>query len=90
MCLAVPGKITHIHTDESGLFTMATTDFCGVEREVCVDTVPEAAEGDYIVVHAGVAISVMNAEEAERAIEDLEKMADFRDNTIYGNENERR
>ncbi|MCM1109806.1 MAG: HypC/HybG/HupF family hydrogenase formation chaperone [Clostridium sp.] len=51
---------------------MATVDFCGVRRQICVDTVENAAVGDYVVAHAGVAISVMNREEAEATLRDLE------------------
>ncbi len=76
MCLAVPGRIIRIVND--GLFNMADVDFCGVERAVCVDTV-DANPGDYIVAHAGVAISVMDADEALATIADLQKMADARD-----------
>lgn len=76
MCLAVPGKILEI--TDNGLFRMARVDFCGVEREACIDTV-EARVGDYIIVHAGVAISVMDAAEAEATIDDLNRMTDFRE-----------
>lgn len=74
MCLAVPGRIVEI--TDNGLFRMARVDFCGVEREACIDTV-EASVGDYIVVHAGVAISVMDADEAQATIDDLNRMADY-------------
>ena len=76
MCLAVPGRVLRIVND--GLFRMADVDFCGVERPVCVDTV-DARPGDYVVAHAGVAISVMNADEAQAAIDDLQRMADVRE-----------
>lgn len=82
MCLAVPGKILSVHKDTSGLFTMATVDFCGVRREVCIDTLPEVRPGDYVVVHAGVAISAMNQTEASAAIDDLKQMAHYRDNIL--------
>lgn len=75
MCLAVPGKIIEIVDD--GLFRMAVTDFLGVRRRVCVDTV-DASTGDYVVAHAGIAISVMNAAEAEATIADLQTMTDYR------------
>lgn len=65
---------------------MATVDFCGVRREVCIDTVVDATEGDYVVVHAGVAISVMNREEAVAAIDDLNRMTDYRESITTGHE----
>lgn len=78
MCLAVPGRILRIVND--GLFNMADVDFCGVVRSVCIDTV-DAEPGDYVVAHAGVAISVMDVNEARAAIVDLQKMADARERT---------
>lgn len=77
MCLAVPGKIMEI--DDDGLFRMAVVDFLGVRRRVCVDTV-DAVPGDYVVAHAGIAISVMDPEAAEATLADLNAMTDFRDN----------
>lgn len=65
---------------------MATVDFCGVRREVCIDTVADATEGDYVVVHAGVAISVMNRDEAVAAIDDLNRMTDYRESITTGHE----
>lgn len=57
---------------------MAEVDFCGVKRKVAVDTV-EVQPGQYVVAHAGVAISVMDPEEALQTINDLNRMADARD-----------
>ena len=83
MCLAVPGRITAICRDDEMPFTMADVDFCGVHRKVCVDTVEPVDVGDYVIVHAGVAISVMDAEQARLTIADLESMTRFREDT-YG------
>lgn len=83
MCLAVPGRITAISRDVDMPLTMADVDFCGVHRRVCIDTVPDAAVGDYVIVHAGVAISVMDAEQARATLDDLETMTRFREQT-YG------
>lgn len=76
MCLAVPGKILQITDD--GIFRMALVDFVGVRRNVCVDTV-DACVGDYVVAHAGIAISVMDADMALATLADLEAMTEFRD-----------
>lgn len=76
MCLAVPGKVLSITDD--GLFRMAEVDFHGVTRRVCVDTV-DVAPGQYVVAHAGVAISVMSPEEALATIRDLDTMTDYRE-----------
>ena len=64
MCLAVPGKI--LHTEERGGTRMARVMFGGITREACLDFVPEARPGDYVMVHVGSAISRVDAEEAER------------------------
>lgn len=80
MCLAVPGKIISLSDSESPL-RMAVVDFQGVRRNICVETVEDAAEGEYVIVHAGVAISKMNVEEALATIADLEAMASGSDNS---------
>jgi len=67
MCLGIPAKILEI--DGSGLLTMGKVDFGGVTREVCLAYVPEAAAGDYVIVHAGFAISRLNEEEALQSLE---------------------
>ena len=85
MCLAVPGKILSIDSD-SGLFTLAEVDFCGVRRQISVDTVEGAQVGRYVIAHAGVAIAVMDERQALDTIADLERMADYRDNTLLSSE----
>lgn len=66
MCLGIPGQITKIwHTEDSNL-PMAQVDFGGVGKEVCLSFTPEAQVGDYVVVHVGFAISIIDEEEAER------------------------
>ena len=57
MCLAVPGKIVDIHS--SGGMKMGNVDFGGVTREVCLEAVPEVQIGNYVIVHAGFALSVL-------------------------------
>lgn len=74
MCLALPGRV--ISVDRSGLLAMAEVDFGGVRRQVCVDTVEAVEPGQYVVSHAGVAISVLDEAEALATIADLEKLAD--------------
>lgn len=55
MCLGVPGKVTAVR-EEHGT-RMATVDFGGVTRSVCLAYVPDAVVGDYTIVHAGFAIT---------------------------------
>jgi hydrogenase expression/formation protein HypC len=65
MCLAVPGKIESI-AEAGPLMRTAQVDFGGVTREVNLACVPEAALGDYVLVHVGIALSVIDPAEAER------------------------
>jgi len=72
MCLAIPGKVAEIQQKE-GVRTGRVL-FGGIAREACLDFVPEAHEGDYVMVHVGFAISVVDKEEAERTYALLESM----------------
>jgi hydrogenase expression/formation protein HypC len=72
MCLGIPGKIVSI-TDSGGL-RMGKIQFGGILREACLEYVPEAAAGDYVIVHAGFAISRVDEEEAARTYQLLEEM----------------
>ncbi|MCL4401419.1 MAG: HypC/HybG/HupF family hydrogenase formation chaperone [Acidobacteria bacterium] len=77
MCLAVPGKITELH--ESDGVRMAKVDFGGISRETCLEYLPEAAPGDYVVVHVGFAISRMDEAEAARTLAYLKEMGELPD-----------
>ena len=72
MCLAVPGRI--LGTEEREESRLGRVEFGGIVREVCLDLVPEAGVGDYVIVHAGFAISRLDAEEAERTYQLLAEM----------------
>jgi len=72
MCLAIPGRIDSIEETPAG--RTAKVQFGGITREVHLDFVPEAAVGDFVLVHVGFAISRMDAEEAERTYQLLEEM----------------
>jgi hydrogenase expression/formation protein HypC len=72
MCLAIPGKI--LETRVIGGMNVGKVQFGGVTRDVYLDYVPEAALGDYVIVHVGFAISRIDPEEAKRTFELLEQM----------------
>jgi len=72
MCLAVPGKV--LETFDRGGLRMAKVQFGGITREACLECVPEAGIGDYVLVHVGFALSVVDEEEAERTYRLLEEM----------------
>lgn len=69
MCLAIPGKITEIREDH-----LATVDILGVTREVALDLTPQAGLGDYVLVHAGFAIEVVDADYALETIELIKEL----------------
>jgi len=60
--------------DRDPLFATAVVDFGGIRRPVSMACVPEAETGDYVLVHAGIAISRVDAEEAAEIFEMLDEM----------------
>ncbi|HHH82491.1 MAG TPA: HypC/HybG/HupF family hydrogenase formation chaperone [Chloroflexi bacterium] len=79
MCLGIPGKI--IEDYEADGLRMGKVDFGGVVREVCLDYVPEAKVGEYVIVHVGFAISVVSEKEARETLKLLEEISSFDDET---------
>ena len=67
MCLAVPGKIIDI-TDDDSTTRRGKVSFGGVVKEINLFFTPEAGIGDYVIVHAGFAISKLNEKEAEQIL----------------------
>ncbi len=63
MCLAIPGKVIKLY-EENGLL-MGNVDFSGTVNMTCMAYVPEVKEGQYVIVHAGFAISILDEEEAQ-------------------------
>jgi hydrogenase expression/formation protein HypC len=63
MCLAVPGKVIELDGN------MGRVDFGGVERELCMDLLPEVEQGSWVLAHAGFAIQVLDEEEAQKTLE---------------------
>lgn len=74
MCLGIPGRITQT-TDVAGML-MGQVDFGGVSRDVCLAYVPEARVGNYVIVHVGFAISLVDEVEAKHTLEILRAMGD--------------
>lgn len=73
MCLGVPGKIVEIYTDRG--LRMCKVDFGGVLREVCIETLSDVKVGDYTIVHAGFALSILNEAEAQETLDLLREMS---------------
>ena len=64
MCLAIPAKITEMKDDG-----LATVDSLGVTRDIALDLTPQATLGDFVLVHAGFAIEVVDADYAQETID---------------------
>ena len=77
MCLAVPGKILKIYQNNST--KMGVVDFSGVELDVCLEAVPDAVVGNYVIVHAGFAISTLTDEEAQETLDLFDQINAFQD-----------
>jgi hydrogenase expression/formation protein HypC len=72
MCLAIPGRILQISMADG--VRVGRVEFGGIVRQTCLDFVPQAAVGDYVMVHVGFAISRVDRQEAERTYEALNNM----------------
>ncbi len=67
MCLAIPGKLVEVF-EENGL-KMGNIDFSGTVNKACLEYVPEIEVGQYTIVHAGFALSILNEEEAQKSFD---------------------
>jgi hydrogenase expression/formation protein HypC len=74
MCLAVPGRILTVLEEENFGLRRRNVDFGGIHREVCLDYTPEARVGDYVLVHVGFALTVVDEREAQRLFELLRQL----------------
>ncbi|MCQ4041321.1 HypC/HybG/HupF family hydrogenase formation chaperone [Streptantibioticus rubrisoli] len=72
MCLAVPGKVLDIE-DRDGT-RMATVDFGGVLKEVCLEYLPDLRVGEYAIVHVGFALQRLDEESAQRTLRLFENL----------------
>ena len=76
MCLAIPGKVIEIQGDDP-LMRSARVNFAGVIKQVSLSCAPEAKTGDYVLVHVGVAISIIDEQEAEETLSFLRQMGEL-------------
>ncbi|WP_428355349.1 HypC/HybG/HupF family hydrogenase formation chaperone [Methyloprofundus sp.] len=76
MCLAVPGKIISISDDEP-LSRTGRIDFSGVTKEVSLAYLPEALINDYVIVHAGFALSIIDQHEAAESLKLFQELDSF-------------
>ena len=81
MCLAVPMQITEIK--DGG---MARVEAMGATRDIAIDLTPDAQVGDYVLVHAGFAIEVVDEQYAAETLELIQQMADMVDDPLFDSE----
>jgi hydrogenase expression/formation protein HypC len=74
MCLGVPAKVLEIRRTD--VPCMGTVDFGGVQREICLDWVPDVREGNYVLIHVGFAISVIDEAEAHETLRLLAELGE--------------
>jgi len=77
MCLGIPGKILSIYEDHGT--KMAKIDFGGVNRDACIEVVPEARPGDWTIIHAGFALNLLSEDEALETLQILQEMSELAD-----------
>ncbi len=72
MCLAVPGRI--VRTEERDATLMADVDFGGIQKSVCLQYLPDATVGDYVIVHVGFAIQRLDEASAQQTLASFENL----------------
>jgi hydrogenase expression/formation protein HypC len=72
MCLAVPGQILSLEDRDGTL--MSVVDFGGIKKEVCLQYIPDAAVGEYVIVHVGFAIQRLDEESARKTLAEFEHL----------------
>lgn len=75
MCLGIPGKVTDIYENDG--LKMGKVDFGGISREICLDYLEDVELNNYVIVHVGFAISVLDEEEALSTLDLLRQIDDM-------------
>ena len=83
MCLAIPGKVLYF-TNDDPLMRTARVDFGGIVKEINLAFTPEAGLGDYVLVHVGFAITVIDEAEAAKVFEHLERIGEIESELASG------
>lgn len=76
MCLAVPGKVKSIDNSDPEL-KMAKVDFSGITKEISVQWLPEVKEGDYVLAHVGIALNIIDEEDARETLRLLKELGEI-------------
>ncbi|MCC7176165.1 MAG: HypC/HybG/HupF family hydrogenase formation chaperone [Bryobacterales bacterium] len=77
MCLAVPGRVVSIYEEDPPEMRRGKVDFAGVQKEICLAYTPEAKLGDYVIVHVGFALNVVDEIEAHKIFEALRELGEL-------------
>jgi hydrogenase expression/formation protein HypC len=73
MCLAIPGKVLDV-TDVEPAFRKGKVDFGGVRKEISFAYTPDVRPGDYVLVHVGFALEIIDEQEAQRSLRTLDEL----------------
>lgn len=79
MCLAIPGQIVSVTEEEALGLRRGKVDFGGIRKDICLAYTPEAQVGQYVLVHVGFAISVVDEDEAQRIFATIEEMEELQE-----------
>jgi hydrogenase expression/formation protein HypC len=79
MCLSIPGKLIEVTSQLDETFRLGRVSFDGIVKEVSLTLVPEAKVGDYVMVHVGAAISLVDEEEAVKTFDLLKQLGELND-----------
>lgn len=79
MCLSIPGKLIEITKELDDIFRVGRVSFDGIVKEVSLTLVPEAKVGDYVMVHVGAAISLIDEAEAKKTFDLLKQLGELHD-----------
>ena len=75
MCLAIPGKLISI--DSTAPLKMGKVDFDGVVTDICLEFLPEASVGDYVLSHVGTALTLLSEEDAQATLDALRELGEI-------------
>jgi hydrogenase expression/formation protein HypC len=79
MCLSIPGQLIEITSTLDETFRLGRVSFDGIIKEVSLTLVPEAKVGNYVLVHVGAAISLIDEDEAKKTFDLLKQLGELQD-----------
>ncbi len=87
MCLSIPGKLIEITAELDETFRFGKVTFDGIIKEINLALVPEAKINDYVLVHVGAAIAIVDEEEAKKTFDLIKTFDEFNDTNNSNEEN---